>query len=465
MGDSPVEAERIQPLNRKPAGRSGYVLYWMQQAQRAFDNPALEHAVAEANRLHKPVLAVFGLSSTYPEANARHYTFLLEGLRETRQDLAERGIPLLVQSGHPPEVAARAAQQAALVVCDQGYLRHQRQWRLALAEQAPCRVLQVEGEVLVPTRVVSTKAEYAARTIRPKIQRAVLEYLADLPVLELKHPSLEMEQDSLDLSDPGSVLTKLGIKADAAPVSGFFAGGTRRAKQRFSGFLQSNFSNYSSNRNQPQTDDVSHMGMYLHFGQVSPVWLAREVQKLDAGLSEQKAAFLEELIVRRELAVNFTEFRPDYDAYSCLPAWAGETLEKHRQDPRDPAYTPDQLEAAQTHDPYWNAAMEEMKLSGYMHNYMRMYWGKQILKWSPDPREAHALTLRLNNKYFLDGRDPNSYAGAAWIYGVHDRGWPERPVFGKVRSMTAAGLERKCDIQGYVRKVEGLRRQAEGRRA
>ncbi len=461
MDTSPVEAERIQPLNRKPVGKSGYVLYWMQQAQRAFENPALEYAVAEANRLHKPLLVVFGLSGDYPEANRRHFIFLLEGLRETRQDLAERGIPLLVQSGHPPEVALRAAQQAALVICDRGYLRHQRQWRQELAEQAACRVLQVEGEVVVPTHVVSTKAEYAARTIRPKIQRRVMDYLFDCPALDLEHPAREPDQDCLDVEHPEPLLTQLGIDEDVGPVSRFFRGGTSRAKQLFSDFLESSFAHYSSNRNQPQTDDVSHMGMYLHFGQISPVWLALEVQKLEAGLSEQKAAFLEELIVRRELAMNFTEFTPDYDAYSCIPAWAAASLDTHRQDSRYPCYTPQQMEAAETDDPYWNAAMEEMKLTGYMHNYMRMYWGKQILKWSADPREAHALTLRLNNKYFLDGRDPNSYAGAAWIYGVHDRGWPERPVFGKVRSMTAGGLERKCDIQGYVRKVEDLRRQAE----
>ena len=457
---SPVEPARIQALNQIGLKKSGYVLYWMQQAQRAEENPALEHAVFEANRLQRPVLVVFGLSPAYPEANRRHYAFLLEGLRETQSSLAARGIQLIVQTGHPPDVAVGAANGAALLICDRGYCRHQRQWRQQVAEQADCRVIQVEGEVVVPTGVVSDKQEYAARTIRPKIHRSVLDYLVAVPALDLEHPSFEMEQDSLDLAAGVELSERFGGDPDVEPVSRFFSGGTSRAKQLFRDFLENRFAAYSINRNQPQTDDVSHMGMYLHFGQVSPVWLALEVQHCEAGLSEQKADFLEELIVRRELAVNFTEHAPDYDAYSCIPDWAAASLEKHRSDPRT-CYSPEQLEAAETEDPYWNAAMNEMKISGYMHNYMRMYWGKQILKWSADPRQAHTTILTLNNRYFLDGRDPNSYAGAAWIFGVHDRGWPERPVFGKVRSMTASGLERKCDIQGYVRKVEQLRRQAE----
>jgi len=195
------------------------------------------------------------------------------------------------------------------------------------------------------------------------------------------------------------------------------------------------------------------MGMYLHFGQISPVYLAREAVGRRGVSVENKDAFIEELVVRRELAANFTAHTPRYDTWAALPRWARESLEAHRSDRRPRLYTAADLEAGNTHDPYWNAAMAEMKHTGYMHNYMRMYWGKKVLEWSKDPEEAFRTLLLLNNRYFLDGRDPNSYAGVAWIFGVHDRAWGERPVYGKVRTMTAAGLERKCDIRGYVDKV------------
>jgi deoxyribodipyrimidine photo-lyase len=177
--------------------------------------------------------------------------------------------------------------------------------------------------------------------------------------------------------------------------------------------------------------------------------------KADANI----AAYLEELVVRRELAINFVYYTPDYDTYSCLPAWARQTLAEHKQDKRQFLYTATQLENAATHDPYWNAAMLEMKHTGFMHNYIRMYWGKKILEWSRTPEQAFKTTLAINNKYFIDGRDPNSYAGVAWTFGMHDRAWKERPVFGKVRYMAASGLERKCDIRAYVKKVENLARQ------
>ena len=202
------------------------------------------------------------------------------------------------------------------------------------------------------------------------------------------------------------------------------------------------------NRNQPQTDDISHMSPYLHFGQLSPLYLALQIKAAASRLKEAQEAYLEELIVRRELAMNFVNYTPKYDSYACLPQWAQKTLTQHRKDPREYVYTRSRLEEAETHDEYWNAAMREMKITGFMHNYMRMYWGKKILEWSKTPEHAFRTTLAINNKYFLDGRDPNSYAGVAWVFGVHDRAWFERPMFGKIRYMAASGLERKCDIQG-----------------
>ena len=202
------------------------------------------------------------------------------------------------------------------------------------------------------------------------------------------------------------------------------------------------------------------MSPYLHFGQISPVEIALKINASKSGTRDDKQAFLEELMVRRELAVNFVYFESDYDSYKCLPGWAKETLEKHKNDPRPYQYTRNQLERAETHDAAWNAAMIEMRLTGYMHNYMRMYWGKKILEWTNTPAYAYSTALYLNNKYFIDGRDPNSYANVGWLFGLHDRPWKERPVFGKVRCMSADGLNRKFDIEAYIQRIKKIEQDA-----
>ena len=456
MAITKIQETRVRSLNDIPPRENGdYVLYWMQQSQRAEHNPALEHAAHRANEHGKPLLVGFGLMDDYPEANARHYRFMLEGLTEVATALQRRGIRFVLQRGAPDTAAIALARKALVVVCDRGYLRHQKAWRRTIAEEAGCRVEQVEGDVVVPVDIASDKREYAARTLRPKLHRHLDKYLVDLNTTAVQRDSSRLSIDGEDLSDPDALLNRLKVNRDVAPVD-CFRGGTAEAKRIFRRFLDQRFSAYEVNRNQPQTDDVSHMSKYLHFGQISPVWLALQVREAVVESNENRAAFLEELVVRRELAMNFCEFEPDYDSYTCLPEWAQTTLAAHRNDPRPHHYTRAQLEAAETHDPYWNAAMREMVHTGYMHNYMRMYWGKKILEWTNTPEYAFRTALALNNRYFLDGRDPNSFAGVAWVFGNHDRAWTEREVFGKVRYMNAAGLERKCDIQGYVEKVESL---------
>jgi deoxyribodipyrimidine photo-lyase len=451
-----VEPARVQMLNEKAMRRGKYVLYWMQQSQRAEDNHALEAAIRVANRVDLPLLVVFGFTEAYPEANLRHYTFMLEGLRETGKTLQGRGIKFVVQKGAPPDVALRAGRHAASIVCDRGYLKHQKAWRRQVAEEAKCQVFQVESDVVVPVETASPKAEYAARTIRPKIHRLLEDYLRPLRRGKVKRPSLSLNVRGLDIEEPEKVLSRLDIDGTVPPVSRFFKGGTSQAKARFRAFLATKLKHYAGHSNQPQTDDISGMSSYLHFGQISPLALALDVKKTNRRKVGENniESFLEELIVRRELAVNFAHYTPDYDVYTCIPGWAVKTLKDHTGDTREYLYSKDELAEAQTHDPYWNAAMLEMIHTGFMHNYMRMYWGKKILEWSRTPQEGFQTTIELNNRYFLDGRDPNSYAGVAWLYGVHDRAWAERPIFGKVRYMAATGLERKCDIKGYVKKVE-----------
>ncbi len=451
-----IHSTRIQVLNDHVIRRGDYVLYWMQQSQRSEMNLDLEYAIREANRLKLGVLVGFGLMDDYPEANLRHYTFMLEGLKETQSSLAKRGLKMVVQKGAPPEVALSLGRRASMIVCDRGYLRHQMKWRTQVAREAGCRVVQVESDVVVPLAVVSNKAEYAARTIRPKIHKHLQDYLIKVKKNPVKIPSLNLQIRGIDITGIDEILGQLSLDRSVTAVSMFYKGGTSEALKNFDDFLKNRLQHYADHSNQPQTDDVSHMSPYLHFGQISPLYLALQVQSADNSLQEAKQSYIEELIVRRELAINFTNYTENYDSYTCIPAWAQKSLREHRRDKREFIYTRKQLENAKTHDEYWNAAMREMRYTGFMHNYMRMYWGKKILEWSKTPEQAFKTTLAINNKYFLDGRDPNSFTGVAWIYGVHDRAWFERPIFGKIRYMAASGLERKCDINAYVRKVDDL---------
>ncbi|SEU15242.1 Deoxyribodipyrimidine photo-lyase type II [Stigmatella erecta] len=455
MASRKVEEGRLKRLNAHAVKGGEYVLYWMQQSARAEHNPALEYAVQQANAAKLPLLVGYGLMDDYPEANIRHYRFLLEGLQDCQRTLAERGIPFVLQRGAPPEVALKLARNAALVVCDRGYLRHQKQWREQVAQKASCPVVQVEADVVVPVEVASVKAEYAARTLRPKLHRLWETYLVKLAPTPLQVDSLKLGVKGLNLEDVDALLKKLALDRSVPPVHHRFRGGTREANRLLRTFLHRHLPEYQENRPHPETDHVSHMSKYLHFGQISPVVIALAAREARA-LRPQRDTFLEELIVRRELAQNFAEYTPQYDSYACLPAWARKTLAAHMGDERPFQYTKEQLEQARTHDPYWNAAMREMRYTGYMHNAMRMYWGKKILEWGKTPEEAYRTALTLNNTYFLDGRDANSFTNIGWVFGLHDRPWGARAVYGTVRSMSSKGLERKADMAAYIAKVDAL---------
>jgi len=462
MASSEIAATRIRPLNDRGPARGSYVLYWMQQSQRAEMNHALEYAVRRANALGQPLLAAFGLMDGYPEASLRHYRFMLEGLVETAEALRRRGIRLAARRGDPDAVALALSRGASLVVCDRGYLRHQKAWRRNVAAGAGCEVVEVESDAIVPVDVASTKAEYAARTIRPKLHRNVDEYLVGLSPARLARGSLDLQVEGLDLTDLDALLARLALDRSVFPIP-LFRGGTSEAKRILRRFIREELPQYTVHRNRPERDSVSHMSKYLHFGQISPITVALAIRDAAGAPAEAREAYLEELLVRRELALNFVRFTEHYDDFSCLPAWARETLEKHRSDPRPRCYSREQLEAAETHDPYWNAAMREMRDTGYLHNYMRMYWGKKILEWSRTPEEAYRTALALNNRYLIDGRDPVSYAGVGWLFGLHDRPWTRRPIFGTIRFMSAAGLERKADPAAYIEKVDRLVARCAGR--
>jgi deoxyribodipyrimidine photo-lyase len=453
-----IQAERIQKLNDREVRKGQFLLYWMQASQRAEGNHALEFAVREANQQNLPVAVVFVLTDKFPEANLRHYTFMLQGLQELQAGLEKRGILFVVRKGDPPEEVVKMSQKASLVVADRGVLRIQEKWRQAAAERAPVSVVQVESDVIVPGQTVSTKEEYAAATIRPKIKRLLSRFLVPLAATPVKRKPGKLSLPGLDLKGSLSrILSSFAVDRSVPPVDAF-RGGTSEARRRLRAFLEKKLEKYPDLRNDPSLDYSSHMSPYLHFGQISPLEIALKVKAASKISARAREAYLEELIVRRELGMNFVRYNRHYDSYEAIPDWAKKTLEDHRRDKREFLYSPEEWEQARTHDPYWNAAQMEMVLTGKMHNYMRMYWGKKILEWSKSPEEAFRIALYLNNKYELDGRDPNGFAGVAWCFGKHDRPWPEREVFGKVRYMNAAGLRRKFRIEDYVRKVEDLKR-------
>lgn len=452
-----IQSERLRELNgsgERPGGR--HILYWMQQAQRVRSNHALGLAIELANRRGLPVVVGFGLMDDYPEANRRHYAFMLEGLAEVAAELRDRNIRFVLRHGEPARVAIDLAREAAVVVADRGYLRHQVAWRRTVADEAGCRVVEVESDVIVPVETASDKAEYGARTLRPKIARLRDDFLLPFEPEAVARGSLDMDLASdLDAGDPEGTLDRLKLDRGVDRVSRF-EGGASRARAQLDAFIEEKLDGYAEGRNEPVARQGSELSPYLHFGQISPLDLALAARDAEGVGREDRASFLEELIVRRELAANFVTFTENYDSYAMLPGWARKTLGEHERDRREHLYDRDELAQGRTHDPYWNAAMREMRVSGYMHNYMRMYWGKKIIEWSKTPEEAFTTTLALNNRWFLDGRDPASFANVGWLFGLHDRAWTERPVFGKIRYMNDRGLQRKFDIEAYVAWTETL---------
>ncbi len=454
-----IHPSRIQPLNGRSVQDGRYVLYWMQASQRVECNHALEFAVGAANERNLPVVVGFGLTDRFPEANLRHYTFMLEGLEEVRRGLHRRGIRFALLHRSPELAAAELAREASLVVADRGYLRIQRQWRNHVAKNSPCAVIQVESDSVVPVETASPKEEYTAGTLRPKLHRILQDYLVPLAERPLRKDSLSLPLDVDAEKDFQALPGQMTIDRTVAPVT-TTRGGTGQAKILLEKFIADKIRHYPDLHSDPGLDYSSHLSPYLHFGQISPLAVALRViseRSIPAGARD---AYLEELIVRRELSMNFVYYNERYDEFESLPDWAKKTLAGHAKDRREYLYSPEQWERAETHDPYWNAAQKELVLSGSMQNYLRMYWGKKILEWSRSPAEAFRTALWLNNRYELDGRDPNGFAGVAWCFGKHDRAWPERKVFGKIRYMNDAGLKRKFDMDAYLRKVDAMERQS-----
>jgi deoxyribodipyrimidine photo-lyase len=297
----------------------------------------------------------------------------------------------------------------------------------------------------VPCWIASSRQEWAAYSFRPKVHRLLSEFMDEFPALKM-HPFPWKNREENDW-----VEAEKSIGADAFPKAKWIKPGEEAASEHLAYFLDQKLSRYGSDRNDPVRDGQSNLSPYLHFGQISAQRIALQV----IASLQDSSSFLEELVVRRELSDNFCYYNSFYDSFSGFPDWAKETLRKHENDPREYIYTQKELEAAQTHDDLWNAAQLEMVHKGKIHGYLRMYWAKKILEWMSSPDDALRIAIYLNDRYELDGRDPNGYTGIAWsIGGVHDRAWREREVFGKVRYMSYKGMSGKFAVKAYIRKVE-----------
>jgi deoxyribodipyrimidine photo-lyase len=394
---------------------------------------------------------VFCLVPTFLGATLRQYGFMLKGLREVAHDLEDLNIPFFLLMGNPPQELTRFVEHnlVGAVVSDFSPLRLVREWRSTAAQDLNAPLEEVDAHNIVPCWVGSPKAEYGAYTLRPKLKRLLPEFLEEFPALS-RHP-IRWEGERPEISWE-NLTASLKIDFSVEEVS-WLPPGERGAFAQLEHFLKHKLPFYHERRNDPTQDGQSDLSPYLHFGQLAPQRVALEVENCK-GNDASREAFLEELIVRRELSDNFCFYQPHYDTFAGFPAWAQKTLSQHRADRREYLYSPEALESARTHDELWNAAQREMVQRGKMHGYMRMYWAKKLLEWTASPEEAQAQAIYLNDKYELDGRDPNGYAGIAWsIGGVHDRAWFERPIFGKIRYMSYKGCRSKFNVAAYIDKT------------
>ncbi len=430
------------------------VVYWMQRAQRAIDNPALDLAVTLGNELRKPVVIFFAPVPFYTHANVRHYCFLAEGIPDIAEDAKRRGAGFVLRK-YPHHKLLKFCREvrAAIVVGDENPMREPQDWRSRVANRIQVPLWIVDADVIIPSKLLM-REQYAARTIRPRIHRLLPEFMVQ-PGNPIAQIEWRAPRGLLSLPPDADFTREWKLDRSVETASGWH-GGSKRARKRFLDFVQESLSTYPELRNHPEHEGTSRLSPYLHFGHICPLTVALAVKNAEAPQGA-KDAFLDQLIVQRELAVNFVRFNPSYDSLGSLESWAERSFAEHAQDRRPIVYNDKQLENAETHDPLWNAAQKQMVLTGWMHNYMRMYWAKKILEWSSSVAVAMRRAIWLNDKYELDGRDPNGYAGIAWaILGKHDRAWSDRPIFGKVRYMSLESTGRKFDSKKYIAQVAEL---------
>lgn len=440
---------RVTVRRSGPADPDGTcVVYWMQRAQRGLDNLALDVAVKAANTMGKPAVVFFAPVPFYPHANLRHYRFLNEGITDIAESLRKRNIGFVLRR-FPEHSLIRFCEEIrpSMVVGDENPMREPESWRISAAKKLKVPLWTVDADVIVPSKLLQ-KAQYSAHIIRPRLQ-AHLERFLGFPHNQKAAVAWMRPKGLHSLPADFDITRDWALDRSVSPVTGF-RGGTSEALRLLRTFIKNRLPDYAVQRNKPEAKATSRLSPYLHFGHIGPMTVAWAVEKADAPKAS-KVAFLDQLITWRELAINLVRFNPDYDNFECGEPWAHRTLAKHATDPRPVLYSETQLEHAETHDALWNAAQTQMVNTGWMHNYLRMYWGKKILEWSPSPAQAYQIAVRLNDKYELDGRDPNGYAGIAWaIVGKFDRSWFERSIFGQIRYMSGESTGKKFNSKRYI---------------
>ncbi|CAD6234110.1 GSCOCG00007563001-RA-CDS [Cotesia congregata] len=438
------------------AKNSKGILYWMFRDGRVQDNWSFLFAQKLALKNRLPLHVCYCILPKFLDATLRHYKFLIESLEEVSNDCKDLNINFHLLHGVPNVVVLdliKKHKMGALVV-DFFPLRVPLGWVENLKNSIPKDVplCQVDAHNIVPCKVASDKLEYGARTIRSKINTKLPEYLTEYPPL-IKHPHDSLFE--IPTIDWKNALKDVEIDLTVDKVD-WCKPGYRGALAELESFIKNRLPHYNTKRNDPTQDALSKLSPWFHFGQISVQRVILEVKEYKKKYKESVENFMEESIIRRELSDNFCFHNKNYDKVEGTNAWAIESLNQHRKDKREYLYTRDELEKSQTHDDLWNAAQNQMVREGKMHGFLRMYWAKKILEWTPSPEDALAWSIYLNDKYSMDGRDPNGYVGCMWsICGIHDQGWKERSVFGKIRYMNYKGCERKFDVKAFVRKYDG----------
>ena len=440
-----IDSKRVRTLKEgKFTGHS--VLYWMNRDKRVDDNWALIMAQSLALKKHVPLIVCFQYVGKFSEANIRQYGFLFKGLEGVKIKLDKLNIEFVLVQDTARNALPRIIHKRSVgsLIVDYNPLKVYQKRLNNVLKNIDVPVYQVDAHNIIPVWVTSQKKEYAAYTIRRKIQSNLDHFLTDYPKLKI-HPYGTANSKGRPYDN---IIDDLSIDHGVKEVD-WLIPGEIAARQKLDS-LSETLIGYNEDRNDPNRRGLSNLSPYFHFGHISPQRVALEIK--DSSLSNaDKDVFLEEMIVRRELSDNFCEYESNYDSFEGFHPWAKNTLNEHREDKRDYLYPKEQFEQADTHDLLWNAAQNQMRLTGKMHGYMRMYWAKKILEWSPSPEIALQVAIDLNDKYELDGRDPNGYAGIAWsIGGVHDRAWFERPVYGKIRYMNFNGCKSKFNVQKYI---------------
>lgn len=440
---------RSQQLNNF-AYKKGPIVYWMSRDMRVHDNWALLYALKAGQKHEAPLAVVFNLVPTFLGATLRQYDFMLKGLQTLETELEKYNIPFFLTWGKPEEEIPKFVKKnkVGMLISEFSPLKINRNWKNSIIKNIEIPFLEVDAHNIVPCFIASNKQEYGAYTFRPKINKILKDYLTEFPKVVTQKINFSTKAKKINWKN---VYKKIEVDTNVKPID-WLSSGENFAKQQLKSFIKNSLNQYHLDKNDPNKNAVSNLSPYLHFGQISAQRIALEINKSEAS-KIAKETFLEELIVRRELSDNYCFYNPNYDSLKGAPNWALASLQEHAQDKREFLYSKKQFEEAKTHDDLWNAAQKEMVTTGKMHGYMRMYWAKKILEWSKSAEEAFKTAIYLNDKYELDGRDPNGYVGVAWsISGVHDRAWFEREIFGKIRYMNYNGCKNKFDVTSYIQK-------------